>query len=63
MIDEGRESQLDFLMRAWPKRIVPKMPDVEVPSAQRDDAARADAIVSLEEIEHRLTGDIEDPPI
>jgi uncharacterized protein (TIRG00374 family) len=61
--DEGRESQLDFLMRAWPKRIVPKMPDVVVPSRQRDDAERADAIVSLEDIEHRLTGDIEDPPI
>jgi hypothetical protein len=60
--EEGRESQLDFLMRAWPKRLVPKMPDVEVPAQQREEAARADAIVSLETIEHRLTGDEPDPP-
>ena len=60
--DGGRESQLDFLMRAWPKRIVPKMPDVEVPAGQSEDAKRVDAIVSLEDIEHRLTGDHNDPP-
>jgi putative heme transporter len=61
--DGGRESQLDFLMRAWPKRIVPKMPDVDVPADQRAEAARVDAIVSLEDLEHRLTGDHEDPQV
>ena len=61
--EDGRESQLDFLMRAWPKRIVPKMPDVEVPRDQHEDAVRVDAIVSLEDIEHRITGDHEDPPV
>ena len=61
--EAGGESQLDFLMRAWPKRIVPKMPDVEVPSEQHEDAARVEAIVSFEDIEHRLTGDHEDPPV
>jgi uncharacterized protein (TIRG00374 family) len=53
------ESQLDFLMRAWPKRVVRPMPDVDESRLHRDRTARADAITVLEE---RLT-DEHDPPI
>lgn len=59
--EEEGESKVDFLMRAWPKRVVGKMPDADVPAEQHDDAARADAIVSMEDIADRTTGDHEDP--
>jgi len=39
------------------------MPDVSVPDPQQDMAERANAIVSLEDAEHRRTGDIEEPPV
>ena len=60
--EEGGESQVEFLMRAWPKRIVPRMPDVTIPEPDRTNAMRAEAIVSLEEVENRATGE-HDPPI
>lgn len=52
--EEVTESQLEFLMRAWPKRVVRKMPDIEVP-----DRRKADAILALEERLHEQTGDID----
>jgi putative heme transporter len=57
--EDAGESQLEFLMRAWPKRVVRKMPDVEVPDRRMVDADRADTIVALEERLHHETGDIE----
>ena len=53
--EERGESQLDFLMRAWPKRVVRPMPDVPVPEADVADAERADAIATLDEHEHDVT--------
>ena len=35
--EEGAETQLEFLMRAWPKRMVRPMPDVRVPGPQQDE--------------------------
>jgi uncharacterized protein (TIRG00374 family) len=55
--EDAGESQLEFLMRAWPKRVVRKMPDVVIPDAPRGEAARSDVIVSIEERQHRQTGD------
>ncbi len=46
-------------MRAWPKRVVRKMPDVEIPPAPLVDAQRSDVIVALEERQHRQSGDID----
>jgi putative heme transporter len=57
--EDAGESQLEFLMRAWPKRVVRKMPDVEVPDRRMVDADRADTIVALEDRLHHETGDIE----
>jgi hypothetical protein len=57
--EDAGESQLEFLMRAWPKRVVRKMPDVEIPAAPLVEATRSDVIVKLEERQHRQTGDAE----
>jgi uncharacterized protein (TIRG00374 family) len=50
--EEETESQLEFLMRAWPKRVVRKMPDIEVPDRRKVDADKSDVIVTLEERQH-----------
>jgi uncharacterized protein (TIRG00374 family) len=55
--EDGGESQLEFLMRAWPKRVVRRMPDIEVPAGPADAAARSDVIVALEERQDQATGD------
>jgi hypothetical protein len=55
--EDTGETQLEFLMRAWPKRVVRKMPDVVIPDGPRSEAARSDVIVSIEERQHRQTGD------
>lgn len=60
--EEDNESKVEFLMRAWPKRFIRPMRDVVVPEPQLADAARSDAIVSLEEIEDDITGDRREPP-
>ena len=44
-------------MRAWPKRVVRKMPDVEIPAGAAGEAERSDVIVALEERQHRQIGD------
>ena len=38
-------------------QIINEMPDVEIPTAPLVDAQRSDVIVSLEEHQHRQTGD------
>lgn len=58
---DGGESKVEFLMRAWPKSIVRPMPDVHVPERQRSAAERVNAIVSLEDIADRRTGEKHDP--
>lgn len=55
--EDTGESQLEFLMRAWPKRVVRKMPDVVIPEPRQFDSVRSDAIVSLEERQQHLTDD------
>jgi putative heme transporter len=55
--EDAGESQLEFLMRAWPKRVVRKMPDVVIPEVSGGEAARSDVIVSLEERQERPTGE------
>ena len=57
--EDAGESQLEFLMRAWPKRVVRKMPDVEIPAGPLGEATRSDVIVTLEERQHHQTGDVE----
>ena len=50
--EDGGESQLEFLMRAWPKRMVRPMPDVSVAEPDLSEAERAAAIVLLEKREN-----------
>ncbi|WP_116999790.1 lysylphosphatidylglycerol synthase transmembrane domain-containing protein [Desertimonas flava] len=46
--ESTHESSMDFLMRAWPKRPVRRMPDVQIPVEDAEEAARAEAIEALE---------------
>jgi putative heme transporter len=55
--EDAGESQLEFLMRAWPKRVVRRMPDIDVPAGPADEAARSDVIVAIEERQDHTTGD------
>jgi uncharacterized protein (TIRG00374 family) len=57
--EDGGESQLEFLMRAWPKRAVRRMPDIEIPDRRMVDSQRADTIVALEGRIHHDAGDLE----
>ncbi len=45
----GGETRMEFLMRAWPKRVVRPMPDVAPTPEKAQEAARADALVALED--------------
>lgn len=46
--ERGGESQIDFLMRVWPKRVVRPMPDVPVTPTEAEEQARIDAINAIE---------------
>ncbi|CAN5760062.1 hypothetical protein BH24ACT5_BH24ACT5_11870 [soil metagenome] len=60
--EEGGESKLEFLMRAWPKRLVRPMPDVVPPPEEAEEAARAEAITKMEMLEHEHVDERHDPP-
>lgn len=60
--EEGGESKLEFLMRAWPKRLVRPMPDVVPPPDEAEEAARAEAITKMETLEHEHVDERHDPP-
>lgn len=60
--ESDSESTVEFLMRAWPKRFVRPMPDIDIPAPQRFDAERSDAIVTMEDLEDDVTGDRREPP-
>jgi len=62
--EDVSDSKVEFLMRAWPKRIIRPMRDIVVPEPQLADAAISEAIVSLEEeIVDDIGGERSEPPV
>ncbi len=56
--EDGAETQLEFLMRAWPKRVVRPTPDVPTPDAPTPDVPMPDVPVPGPQ-QHEA---VEDPP-
>jgi len=51
--EEGGESRVEFLMRAWPRRVVRPMPDVELTPDEIAEQERAESIRAIEHLDDR----------